>query len=45
MEHYKRLFFGLMLAALSVANGKSAVALTQNDILGKWCGVRTNPNW
>jgi hypothetical protein len=45
MRHYGGCFIGLMFAALSVANGGSAVALQQNNILGKWCGVRANPNW
>jgi hypothetical protein len=32
-------------ATTGVANGKAGGALTHNDILGSWCGVKTNPNW
>jgi hypothetical protein len=42
---FKRFFFALVLATASVANVKSADTLTYDNILGKWCGAQTNPNW
>src|SRR5260370_14297586 len=41
----KGFFFALVLAAASVANVKSADALTYGSILGKWWKAKTNPNW
>lgn len=42
----KQLLIAAALATASLASG-SAVAeeLTYKDILGKWCGNKSNPNW
>jgi hypothetical protein len=36
---------GLAFAMAAVTCSKSAVALTYDDILGTWCGAKTNPDW
>ena len=40
----RSLGIGLVIAIAAISSGGSAVALTYDDILGKWCGVSTNPN-
>jgi len=42
----RRLLIASVLATASVASGSAvADALAYKDILGKWCGTKTNPNW
>jgi hypothetical protein len=35
---------GLAFAMATVTYSKSAVALTYDNIIGTWCGAKTNPN-
>jgi hypothetical protein len=42
---FRRFIIGLVFASVGIANGEAAGALTYNDILGRWCGAKTNPNW
>jgi hypothetical protein len=44
-ELVKNFGLGLALAMVSVTVGQSASTLTYDDILGKWCGVSSNPYW
>jgi len=42
----RRFLIASVLATASLASGGAvADALAYEDILGKWCGTRTNPNW
>jgi hypothetical protein len=36
---------GLAFAMATVTSTKSAVAMTYDNIIGTWCGAKTNPNW
>jgi hypothetical protein len=40
----KSAFLGFLLA-LAATGGAGAASLSYDDILGNWCGSRSNPNW
>jgi hypothetical protein len=44
-ELVEKLGLGLAFAMISITAGQTAGKITYDDILGKWCGVSSNPNW
>jgi hypothetical protein len=41
----RNLVIGLAFAIAAITCSKSAVALTYDNIIGTWCGAKSNPNW